>query len=90
MSLNHPLVPTATPSLPFFKSFPLLSVFKTEDVETEGNGDIGYIHGTHVITIHLPNAVALTAKGRCIEACRKRFGAWRCAVDIYNADVPAN
>jgi ketosteroid isomerase-like protein len=86
---NSPVVSGREALVGFFKSFPPLSVFKTTDLEIDGDGDFAYIRGEYEITMNPPNSAPVTEKGKYMEVWRKRSEIWRCVADVFNGDTPA-
>lgn len=86
---NTPLVVGREALIAFFKSFPPLSVFRTSDLEIEGDGDTAYIRGSYEITMNPSNSAPVTDKGKYVEIWRRHEGKWRCAIDIFNGDLPS-
>jgi ketosteroid isomerase-like protein len=53
------------------------------------NGDMGYTVGTNRVTMLGPDGLPRTTVGKAVAFWRKEpNGAWRCVLDIWNADSP--
>lgn len=73
----------------FFKSFPGITRFKTEDLEIDGDGDVAFIRGVYELTLAPPDSPPINDKGKYVEIWRKQAdGKWQCTHDIFNSDLP--
>jgi ketosteroid isomerase-like protein len=53
------------------------------------NGDMGYTVGTNKVTMSGADGLLQTTVGKAVAVWRKEpNGAWRCVLDIWNADSP--
>jgi len=86
---DHPVVSGREAIVEFFKSFPPVSVFKSTDLEMHGTGDVAYIRGSYEIVMNPPDSEPVKEIGKWVEVWRKRDGTWRCVMDTFNADPPA-
>jgi len=58
-------------------------------VEVARSGDIGYVTGTYSMTMNDASGKPATDKGKFVEVWKKQSdGSWKCAVDIWNTDLP--
>lgn len=63
--------------------------WKATKVEVAKSGEIGYVSGTWEFTMNGPNGKPATERGKFVEVVKKQAdGTWKCAVDIWNSDVP--
>jgi ketosteroid isomerase-like protein len=88
---NNPLAEGRAAIIEFFSGLPPVSVFKTDDVEIDGDGTVAYVRGTYTVTLRPPDSAEINDKGKYIQIWRKRAdGSWRCVLDIFNSDLPAS
>jgi ketosteroid isomerase-like protein len=61
-------------------------------VEVARSGDLGYSQGTYEMTGMVDaQGKPVTDRGKYVEVWRKQAdGSWRCAVDIFNSDLPVH
>ena len=60
-------------------------------VEVARSGDIGYLHGTYELSFDNPNGGRIEDHGKYVEVWKKQpDGSWKCAIDMFNSDVPAS
>jgi len=58
------------------------------DVALSPDGKLAYMFGRNAVTMSAPDGTLRTAEGRAVTIWRREFdGQWRCAVDIWNAEV---
>jgi ketosteroid isomerase-like protein len=63
--------------------------WQTAKVEVARSGDIGYSQGTYELTMNDPKGNPVTDYGKYVEVWKKQpDGSWKCAVDIFNSDLP--
>jgi ketosteroid isomerase-like protein len=59
-------------------------------VEVARSGDIAYLYGAYELTMTGPDGKPVADRGKNIEIWKKQpDGSWRCAVDTWNSDLPA-
>jgi len=64
--------------------------WKATRVEVARSGDIGYVSGTVEVTVNDAKGKPVTDRGKFVEVWKKQAdGTWKCAVDIWNSDLPA-
>jgi ketosteroid isomerase-like protein len=64
--------------------------WETAKVEVARSGDIGYSQGTYELTMNDPKGNPVTDHGKYVEIWKKQpDGSWKCAVDMFNSDLPA-
>jgi ketosteroid isomerase-like protein len=86
---NGPIAEGRDAIIAFFTNLPRFSLFKTDDVEIDGDGTVAYVRGTYTVTLNPPDSEPFTDTGKYIEVWRKRpDGSWRCVLDIFNSDLP--
>ena len=62
-------------------------VLQVDDLD--GRADLAYMRGTFAMTLEPEGAAAVSMAGKYVEVLKKQpDGAWRFAVDIFNADAP--
>jgi ketosteroid isomerase-like protein len=62
----------------------------TADFVVSASGDMAYGFGTNTVTLDGPDGKRLTEHGRALTVWRKDpGGAWKCVVDIWNAEPSA-
>jgi ketosteroid isomerase-like protein len=89
MPADNPILQGRDAIIAFFNGLPPLSVFKTEAVEIDGEGNIAYLRGTYKISLNPPDGTPINDQGKYLQVWRKRAnGSWRCILDIYNSDLP--
>lgn len=60
-------------------------------VEVARSGDIGYLHGTYELSFDNPNGGRIEDHGKYVEVWKKQPDeSWKCAIDMFNSDVPAS
>jgi len=65
--------------------------WKPLKVEVAGSGDIGYTHGTYEFSADDQKGGRIEDHGKYVEVWKKqRDSTWKCAIDIFNTDVPAS
>lgn len=63
--------------------------WKSNKVEVAKSGDIGYLYGAYDLTFNGPDGKPIHDTGKIVEVWKKQAdGAWKCAVDTWNSDVP--
>ena len=63
--------------------------WKATKVEVAKSGEIGYVSGTWEFTMNDASGKPATDRGKFVEVVKKQTdGTWKCAVDIWNSDVP--
>ena len=64
--------------------------WQTTKVEVSRSGDIGYSYGTYDMSFNDPKGNPTTDRGKYVEVWKKQAdGSWKCAVDMFNTDLPA-
>ena len=64
--------------------------WQTSDFVVSASGDMAYGFGTNTVSLDGPEGKRLTEHGRALTLWRKvPGGAWKCVIDIWNADPPA-
>lgn len=59
-------------------------------VEVSRAGDLGYVVGTHKVTVNDAEGNPVTDRGKWIAIWKKQAdGTWKCIEDIWNTDLPA-
>lgn len=59
-------------------------------VEVSRAGDLGYVVGTHKVTVNDAEGNPVTDRGKWIAIWKKQAdGTWKCIEDIWNSDLPA-
>ena len=59
-------------------------------VEVSRAGDLGYVVGTHKVTVNDAEGNPVTDRGKWIAIWKKQAdGTWKCIEDIWNSDGPA-
>jgi ketosteroid isomerase-like protein len=59
-------------------------------VEVARSGDMAYLYGAYELTMDGPDGKPVTDHGKNIEIWKKQAdGNWRCVVDTWNSDLPA-
>ena len=59
-------------------------------VEVSRAGDLGYVVGTHEVTVNDAEGNPVTDRGKWIAIWKKQAdGTWKCIEDIWNSDGPA-
>jgi len=64
--------------------------WKVSKAEASKAGDIAYIYGTYQLSIKDPKGgPGVNDAGKMVEIWKKQpDGKWKCAVDIFNSDLP--
>ena len=63
--------------------------WKATKVEIAKAKDVAYMYGFYNLTVQ-ENGKAISDKGKFLEIWKKqRDGKWKCAVDMFNSDLPA-
>jgi uncharacterized protein (TIGR02246 family) len=58
-------------------------------VEVSRAGDLGYVVGTHKVTVNDAEGNPVTDRGKWIAIWKKQAdGTWKCIEDIWNSDLP--
>jgi len=58
--------------------------------EVARSSDMGYVTGTYTLTMNDAGGKPATDRGKFVEVWKKQGdGSWKCAVDIWNSDLPA-
>ncbi|MCH7766497.1 MAG: SgcJ/EcaC family oxidoreductase [Acidobacteria bacterium] len=58
-------------------------------VEVSRAGDLGYVVGTHKVTVNDAEGNPVTDRGKWIAIWKKQAdGTWKCIEDIWNSDQP--
>jgi uncharacterized protein (TIGR02246 family) len=58
-------------------------------VEVSRAGDLGYVVGTHEVTVNDAEGNPVTDRGKWIAIWKKQAdGTWKCIEDIWNSDLP--
>jgi uncharacterized protein (TIGR02246 family) len=61
----------------------------SSEARISSDGELAYLFGRNSVTAPDPTGQLQTIRGRGITIWRREAdGQWRCAVDIWNADVP--
>lgn len=64
--------------------------WRSTDVAFSPDGKLAYMFGRNAVTMSTPNGTPRTTEGRAVTIWRRESdGQWRCAVDIWNAEVPS-
>jgi len=65
--------------------------WKVSKVEVAKSGELGYLYGTHSLSIQDPKGgPPVRDTGKLVEIWKKQAdGKWKCIVDTYNSDLPA-
>lgn len=65
--------------------------WKVAKSELAQSGELGYLYGTYQLTIKDPKGGRTTSdRGKFLEIWKKQGdGKWKCIVDTYNSDLPA-
>jgi len=59
-------------------------------VEVSRAGDLGYVVGTHKVTVNDAEGNPVTDRGKWIAIWKKQAdGTWKCIEDIWSSDLPA-
>ena len=59
--------------------------------EVAKSGDMAYTYGTYKLVMPDGKGGMMNDKGKFVEIWKKQAnGAWKCAVDTFNSDLPAN
>ena len=88
MPPHHPAVRGRAAIQSWLGGFPRVSRFTLKNEEIDGRGDIAYVRGSFVMTIHPEGAPGpIEDAGKYLEI-RKRQpdGSWLLAADIFNSD----
>jgi ketosteroid isomerase-like protein len=65
--------------------------WKSTEVKLSPDAQLGYMFSRNVVTMDLPDGATRTMEGRAVTIWHREFdGEWRCAVDIWNEEPPAN
>lgn len=60
-------------------------------VEVAKSGDLAYLYGTYSLSMTDDKGKPITDFGKNVEIWKKQpDGSWRCIVDTWNSDLPAN
>jgi uncharacterized protein (TIGR02246 family) len=60
-------------------------------VEVAQSGDLAYLYGTYSLSMTDDKGKPVTDFGKNVEIWKKQAdGSWRCIVDTWNSDLPAN
>jgi ketosteroid isomerase-like protein len=58
-------------------------------VEVAKSGEIGYVMGTYQVSMKDDHGQPVNDHGKLVEIWKKQAdGTWKCAVDIFNSDLP--
>ena len=73
-------------------SLPGLSLsWEPTRVEVAKSGDLAYLYGAYSLTMTDEKGKPVTDFGKNVEIWKKQGdGSWRCIVDTWNSDLPAN
>jgi uncharacterized protein (TIGR02246 family) len=73
-------------------SLPGLSLsWEPTKVEVAKSGDLAYLYGAYSLTMTDASGQPVTDFGKNVEIWKKQAdGSWRCIVDMWNSDLPAN
>lgn len=64
--------------------------WKTVKVEIAKSEDIAYASGTYEVTMNDASGKPMKEHGKYVEIWKKQEdGKWKCAMDIWNSDLPA-
>ena len=64
--------------------------WRSTDVSLSPDGKLAYMLGRNAVTMNGPDGTPRTSEGRVVTIWRlESDGEWRCAVDIWNAGMPA-
>lgn len=59
------------------------------DVTFSPDGNLAYLFSRNAVTMNAPDGSPKTTEGRAVTIWRREAdGEWRCAVDIWNAELP--
>ena len=63
--------------------------WKTNDVTVSARADLAYGTGTNQVSFLGPHGKTVTVRGEAVTVWRRRGGAWKCVVDVWNEVPPA-
>ena len=63
--------------------------WKTNDVTVSESADLAYGTGTNQVSFLGPDGKTVTVRGEAVTVWRRRGGAWKCVVDVWNEVPPA-
>lgn len=60
-------------------------------IEVARSGDLAYLYGTYTLSMTDDKGKPVTDYGKNVEIWKKQAdGSWRCVLDTWNSDLPAN
>jgi uncharacterized protein (TIGR02246 family) len=62
--------------------------WKTSNVEVSKGGDVAYATGTNRMTFSGPDGRQVAVDGKAVSVWRRKEGAWKCVIDIWNDTSP--
>ena len=62
--------------------------WKTTNVAVSRSGDVAYTTGTNRVTFSAPDGKRVMVDGKAVAVWRRREGAWKCVIDIWNDTSP--
>jgi uncharacterized protein (TIGR02246 family) len=62
--------------------------WKTTSVAVSRSRDIAYTTGTNRVTFSAPDGKPVTVDGKAVAVWRRKEGAWKCVIDIWNDTSP--
>src|SRR5712692_5513091 len=62
--------------------------WKTTNVAVSRSGDVAYTTGANRVTFSAPDGRLVTVDGKAVAVWRRKEGAWKCVIDIWNDASP--
>jgi uncharacterized protein (TIGR02246 family) len=62
--------------------------WKTTTVAVSRSGDVAYTTGTNRVTFTAPDGRQVAVDGKAVAVWRRKEGAWKCVIDIWNDALP--
>ena len=62
--------------------------WKTTNMAVSRSGDVAYTTGTNRVTFSAPDGRLVTVDGKAVAVWRRKEGAWKCVIDIWNDASP--
>jgi uncharacterized protein (TIGR02246 family) len=63
--------------------------WKTTKVKVARSGDMAWTVGTYELTMNDATGKPVNDRGKYVAVWEKKGGTWKCGVDIWNSDLPA-
>jgi ketosteroid isomerase-like protein len=63
--------------------------WKPVRVQVAESGELGFTRGTYTLTSNDANGKPVTDRGKYIEVWKKVDGNWKCLMDMFSSDLPA-